>query len=254
MELDNTDGNGVASAPAWTPALSFAERLKYALVPRELRMWRMMRRHVRRGEAELLHLPKIVPRDRVAIDVGANKGVYSYALSKLCPRVEAFEPNPAMFAALQYGLSRNVRAHQVALSNTNGEADLNFPEVRGKTGVFSHQRATLLAPQASSTHRTLRVPTRTLDSYGFRNVGFMKIDVEGGEQAVLDGARATLERDRPVLVVEISESHTHRSILESTDAIAARGYDVFVLVAGELTPVSSRNADDHAFNFVAIPR
>ncbi|HKS07785.1 MAG TPA: FkbM family methyltransferase [Gemmatimonadaceae bacterium] len=238
---------------AWTPALSFVERLKYALEPREWRMRRMTRRHVRRGETELLHLSKFVPRDRMAIDVGANKGVFSYALSKLCPRVEAFEPNPAMFEALQHALSRNAHAHQIALSDTNGEAELNFPEVRGKAGVFSYQRATLLGPSASATHRALRVQTRTLDSFDFRGVGFIKIDVEGFEQAVLDGARATLARERPALMVELAESHTGRPIAESIAAIAARGYEVFVLAAGDLVPAASRSIGDRAFNFIAQP-
>ncbi|MND05654.1 hypothetical protein D3C83_265850 [compost metagenome] len=66
-------------------------------------------------------------------------------MSTLCERVVAFEPNPKMFAILTRGLRANATAHQVALSNTNGEAELSSPLVPGKQDKFSNQRASLLS-------------------------------------------------------------------------------------------------------------
>ena len=51
------------------------------------------------------------------------------------------------------------------------------------------------------------VELRTLDSYGLEDVAFIKIDVEGHEEAVLAGAGETLSRSKPVLLIEIEERH-----------------------------------------------
>lgn len=48
---------------------------------------------------------------------------------------------------------------------------------------------------------------RTIDSFGFRNVSLIKMDVEGYEDAVLAGAKETIQRERPVLLVEIQGGH-----------------------------------------------
>ena len=55
--------------------------------------------------------------------------------------------------------------------------------------------------------RILEVPTRTLDSFGLSDVGFLKIDVEGHELALLAGARRTIESSRPVVFVESESRH-----------------------------------------------
>ena len=78
----------------WTPPYTWEERFKYTLIPPRLYMWRLIRKHLRKGEAELHLLPRIVPAHKIAIDVGANKGVYTHLLSRICPHVEAFEANP----------------------------------------------------------------------------------------------------------------------------------------------------------------
>ena len=108
----------------------------------------------------------------------------------------------------------------------------------------------------------MRVATRTLDSYELRNVGFIKIDVEGFEQAVLRGARATLARERPVLLLEMEERHTGEPIEQSIATVAAYGYDIFFVREGRLVPVAAMvSAPDsvgapqpHTNNFIAKPR
>jgi FkbM family methyltransferase len=261
--------------------LTLGERLKYALVPARVHIWRMVRRHVRRGERELLLLPDLVTRDRVAVDIGANKGVYTHVLSRLCAHVVAFEPNPRMFAILDRLRAANVTAHQVALSDAEGEADLTFPDVPGKPGRASFQRGTLSRGDARSGQaggksggqrgapavphgrsNAVRVQTKRLDSYNLRNVGLIKIDVEGAEQAVLDGARDTIARERPVLVIEMTDALARQPLEASIAAVEGRGYDVFFVrdgvlqPIGDLDPVANRAAagtPQFVFNFIARP-
>lgn len=219
----------------WTPPYTFEERLKYTLIPPRLYMWRLIRKHLRKGEAELKILPQIVPRDRIAIDVGANKGVYSHLLARVCQGVEAFEPNPKIYRILTRTLPRNVVAHQVALSDRVGTAELIVPMYGGG---FSNQTASLNPRKRNEGAGVVRVAQRTLDSYGFSNVGFIKIDVEGFEPAVLAGARETIMRERPVMQVELEEQHTGQTIEQCLAGVQALGMDAFFLRDGGLRPIS----------------
>ncbi len=239
---------------------AFEDWFKRTLVPPRIDMWRFVRKQLRRGELELRLLPLLVPRDRIALDIGANRGVYTHVLSRLTPRVEAFEPNPAVFRRLRRTLPRNARAHQVALSDRNGEAELLVPLDRGK---YADQRATLSPRSADPETRPVTVPVRTLDSFDFQNVGFIKIDVEGFEQAVLRGARATLGRERPVLLIELEERHTAEPIEHSLAAVAAFGYELFFARDDAIHPIARFDPEaDHRLavateryinNFIARP-
>jgi len=194
----------------WVPRYTWEERIKYRLVPARLYMWRLMRKHMRRGEVELKMLPQLVPPGRVAIDVGANKGVYTTMLGRLAAHVHAFEPNPKMLHLLRRILPANATAYDVALSDSDAaEVELVVP-IYGS--VFSNVGASLNPLKKSRAHGVVIVQTRTLDSYNFTNVGFMKIDVEGFEAAVLRGARETIMRERPVILVEMEEGHTGKPI------------------------------------------
>lgn len=68
------------------------------------------------------------------------------------------------------------------------------------------------------------VELRSLDSYGFDNVTFIKIDVEGHEESVLAGARETLERCHPTLLVEIEERHNPGGLERIVTSLSDLGY------------------------------
>jgi FkbM family methyltransferase len=225
----------VSTDTTWIPPYSLGERLKYTLIPPKLYMWRLLRKHLRKGEPELRFLPQIVPKGRVSIDVGANKGVYSHLLARLSQSVEAFEPNPKSYRILNRALPANVVAHQVALSDRAGTAELIIPK---SSHGYSNQTASLNPRKRTETAGIVAVPQRTLDSYGFANVGFIKIDVEGFEQAVFAGARETIMRERPVIQVELEEQHTGKKIEDLLAGVLAFGMDGFFLKDGVLRPLA----------------
>ena len=157
------------------------------------------------GEWELKALPAYVPRSRIAIDVGGNIGVYSYHLGRLARAVVTFEPNPVFAERLKRtGLAG--RLEEVALSDRSGTAELRIPLWRGEAcaGMGSLEAG---AVPGSILAETVRVPARRLDDYEFSDVGFIKIDVEGHEERVLEGGRQTLARERPALLIEIEDRH-----------------------------------------------
>ena len=157
------------------------------------------------GEYELQILPQYVDRTKLAIDVGGNIGSYTWQLSRLAAEVVTFEPNPHYLGRLRALRLRNVRLEDVALSDRTGVAPLRIPLAAG--GAEDEGMASIddRAVPVEAVSREIDVRTRRLDDCALGPVGFVKIDVEGHEEAVLRGARLTLERHRPVVLVEIEE-------------------------------------------------
>ena len=170
-------------------------------------------RNVRR--ALKLHAPAdliigLVPRGRNAVDVGANRGIYTYWMGKRAVRVDAFEPQPSLAGYIRGAHLRNVRVHETALSDHAGTAQLLVPEDDGLARIASSDPGDAISAIAESklaTRTRLQVTTRTLDSFHLHDVGFLKIDAEGHELAVLHGAHETITASRPVVFVEAEARH-----------------------------------------------
>lgn len=251
---------GVERPEGWSPPLKFEEQLK-RLLPPMARIRYLYARNLRNGEAELGLVPFLADKRRVSIDVGANKGVFSYAMLNCSKEVYAFEPNPKLFRMLSSWAKGRVHLHSEALSNQTGRAKLLLPiSVNG----YSNQGASLSETKVTGTHDTVTINTVRLDDLGIKNVGFIKIDVEGFEHEVLEGAEETIQRDKPNLLVEMEELHNKKPIQDSIDSICSRGYDCFVLSRGTLTPIAridlparhGRNTprEDYLYNFVFLPK
>jgi FkbM family methyltransferase len=173
-------------------------------------------------EPELRRLAEFVPPDRAAVDVGVWWGPWSYMLAKRVPRVDSFEPNPDLLAALTGTMPPHVHLHGVALGETTGEATLWIPP----GGMGSEGRATLEADwRLNPGGRMVSVQTARLDSFELHDVGFIKIDVEGHEFAVLRGAANLLETQQPNLMIEIEHrSHEEDYLDEIVAFLGERGY------------------------------
>lgn len=210
--------------------LTPAQRLKYSLIPGTIYGWARSIRRWRRGEPELRLLAGLVDPHRTAVDVGANKGTYTWFLAHLCRHVYAYEPNPAMRWMLTRSTPRNVTVFPRALSDRTGEAVLRIPR-RGER--FANNIGTL-RPVDMGNCESLSVPTTRLDDDGLVDVGFLKIDVEGHEQEVLRGARELIARDRPVLLVEIIAEHNNRPVDDTIEFVERLGYRAHVVRGLEL--------------------
>lgn len=173
-----------------------------------------------RGERNIrrllgLHAPAdlitgLVPPSRNAIDVGANRGIYTYWMRKRARHVDAFEPQPALASYIRRARLRNVRVHETALSDHAGTAKLLVPGDDGLARIASSDATDTVSSAAEAelgANTALGVVTRTLDSYNLTDVGFLKIDAEGHELAVLRGANDTILGSRPVVFVESEARH-----------------------------------------------
>ena len=168
------------------------------------------------------------PGDR-AIDVGANRGVYSYKLWKNCINIEIFEPNPICVKVLSAWINNksSINLHAHALSNKDGFATLNIPI--DENGV-EHDASASLNNLNFIHKRSEDVSIRSLDSYNFSNVSFIKIDVEGHERLVLEGAKKTLLNHKPSLLIEIEQRHSSDSINMIFDYLTNLDYEGFFFV------------------------
>ncbi|OOZ40922.1 FkbM family methyltransferase [Solemya elarraichensis gill symbiont] len=180
-------------------------------------------------EEEMKFLSKIVNPRELAIDIGGNRGIYTYRLWQLGAKVEVFEPNPYCASVLEVWSVRrkpSVNVHCVALSDAPGTANLHIPV--DEQGVEHDSSASLEHDDLSGVRDQL-VNLRTLDSFAFENVGFIKIDVEGHEFNVISGAKQILDSSKPALLVEIEQRHCNRPIGEVFDKIEGHGYRGFYL-------------------------
>ena len=174
-------------------------------------------------------------------DVGAHIGYHSLAFAALGCRVVSFEPNPFNVERFRQHLGRNphlaqrVTLVEAALSDEDGEADFDFsPVVDDGTSTGSHlaaasapgdpteyagfARKTVEAARADTLLAAGRAPAPTV----------MKVDVEGAERLVLEGAPALLRTVRPLLFVEV---HNIGQMFHVQKILHGAGYEMEMLDA-----------------------
>lgn len=192
-------------------------------------------------EAELDLLPILVDPNRIAVDIGAHSGLYSEALSKIATHVIAVEAIPPLAQNLQR-LLPHVEVINAAISDKDGEITLAMPE--GHLGLASVAHANFAG---SARVNKINVPARSLDSILQSRsdaVGFIKIDVEGHELAVLEGARKTIASHRPVMLIEAEERHQLGTVKALFNYFSDLNYSGFFL-DGILRSLESFDSSTH---------
>lgn len=213
---------------------------------------------------EFHFLGQILKPGMTVLDVGANEGLYTLFSARrvgAAGRVVAFEPSSRERSRLQRNVRRNrlgnVTVVPCAVGSSEGTAALQIA-----SGVHSgHNTLGALvhddAPSAGVEHVPVERLDSVVDRLGIAQVDVIKIDVEGAEMHVLEGARRTLSSQRPVLMVEANDEAL-RAQGASTDALIAclrgeLGYDILVFspVTGGVEPM--REGTSTSANVVAVP-
>lgn len=167
---------------------------------------------------ESLNLNDIYGSDKVYLDCGANSGIESISYLNDFGTIHSFEPDSTNYICLRENLKHysNCNNHKVALSHENSTATL----VNYESGRVNHLDF-LPTVRGRRVIGTSTVATRTLDSYDFTNVSYIKIDVEGGEYDLLQGAKDILKNNNPLIKIEISNRHN-----EVVDLLLSMGYNI----------------------------
>jgi FkbM family methyltransferase len=204
-----------------------------------------------RGRHALLHPPHVHPAvlgflrpGSVVIDVGANLGQWTVPLARkvgTAGRVFAVEPAPRAAASLESTLSASAlyqaKLIRCAIGDHDGVAEFAVPVVTSP--LIDSGMARIGA--ACAGQEALQVPLRSLDSLAAEHdlaaLDLIKIDTEGHERRVLDGAADILRRHRPVLVIETGhEADGDRAAIH--DRLIGLGYRMLgILLDFGMAPV-----------------
>lgn len=228
---------------AATPIIQDVYGYRFVVYNYDLPRFWLLARHPQ-DAAEFAAIPRLVRPGDVAIDVGANIGVYSVLLSRLCGgagSVWAFEPVPDTCWRLRETLAlnrcANVQPVQAAVCESDGCATMNLFDP-GHC-VWNSLGTPEMGPDGAKTlpHSSVNVPSVSLDSFcdreGIDRINFLKVDVEGFELSVFKGAQALL-RDHRVdyICFEISQQPLKGAGFSSKQVLAELekwGYGVYDL-------------------------
>ena len=164
----------------------------------------------------------------VALDIGAHVGIWSMRLAEKFKRIYAFEPVPKHIECWKQNMKRFTNEHSewenasilntVALGHENGTGTMIVPNTTN-TG-----RATFVEKLFIKKHDfpKIQVATKTLDSFEFSQVDFIKIDVETFELEVLQGAENTIRKHKPTMYIEMCNPEAY-TFIEKLDI----GYKIF---------------------------
>lgn len=141
---------------------------------------------------------------RTVVDIGARKGHWFKKIAYYFPDSPAhlFEPTPNIYEWLDSKHRKNdrVNIHGVALSDVSATLDFHIDLELGGWSGLTQQRE-------DGKYRTIKVPVKTLDSYKLKNVGLIKIDVEGNELKTIRGAEKTIKNSKPFVYFECADVH-----------------------------------------------
>lgn len=146
-------------------------------------------------------LRSLLPREAVVVDAGAYIGLYTCALAGCVAKVWAFEPDPRSVARLQRNIAlngfTNVITRQVALMESEGQVAMFLPP-------GSPESPATRTKNPGGWDSAGLVEARRLDDVfsGIR-LDLIKIDVEGAELSVLNGALALIDKHRPIIFCEV---------------------------------------------------
>ena len=165
-------------------------------------------------------------------DVGANVGLYTWEVRKVCParKILAFEPDPKNIKLLEKTLKganlQNVEICKYALSNQLAEVSFFQDNLTSATGCVAGKNKPWIEQYLNGSSNEIRVKTETLDSVvrQDRSPSLIKIDVEGHEVEVLQGARNTLSEAKPLMIIE-SFPPKQSSVLSLLDELGYHSMD-----------------------------
>jgi FkbM family methyltransferase len=167
------------------------------------------------AEAEVQLFSQIIRPTDTVVEVGANIGSHTLAIARLASegRVHAFEPQPYVFSMLQKNVAnnelKNISLWNAAVGSEVGRVSMPFISASSYSQV--NFGAVSIHTQSS---RRVGVPLLAIDYIQeIQQIDFLKIDVEGFEPYVLDGAKSVIQKFRPIVFIESQNLEDHTSAI-----------------------------------------
>jgi FkbM family methyltransferase len=193
------------------------------------------------GTREMLsteRVKKILKKGDVVLDIGANMGYYCLLESKLVGKkgkVYAIEPVKSNIDVLKFNIFlnkyENIQIDHLAIGNENGHVDMFLTDKSNRHSIFKYEE---------STDKKERVPIMKLDTFvekeGIKKIDFIRMDPEGYECEIIDGALNTLEKYKPKMFIETHSPLTKymkdKSVKSMLKKLKKIGYKIDYLSIG----------------------
>ena len=176
----------------------------------------------------LIILHSYMRKSDIAIDVGSNIGTITVPLSKMVEKVYSFEPIKDIYKLLEYNIKRNninnVVISKNALSNKKNNIYL-------KNILYNKTKYTIFDFDVDT-----KVQVETIDELQIKNVGLIKIEITNMEMKILEGAKETIKKYKPIIlckftpnisssfnIFDFCRKHGYNTIIES------RGNNYFII-------------------------
>ncbi|MGM5629753.1 FkbM family methyltransferase [Apibacter raozihei] len=188
----------------------------------------------RNVEFEFLILSRFLDKDSVFFDIGVNMGYYIYYAEQLVhpENIVGFEPHPELYKRIKH-LFPKIHTSNIALSNTCEVLNFKVPIINSHETTGRGTLNTEYKEENETSSKIYEVQTETLDrfikNHQIEKISFIKIDVEGAEIKVIEGAKETLRKFRPTLLIEVEERHHNQNIWNIIQPILELGYLSFYL-------------------------
>lgn len=172
---------------------------------------------------------KYIKETDIVMDCGAHIGYHTLQMSNLCQTVHSFECNPKTYLYLKKNVEHvnNVVIHKLGLSDRVDTTTINYC-VDFNTGMCGLNDNPMGIPeQVKKLNKKVNVNLLTIDSLNLARVNFMKIDVEGYERKLIDGAMRTIVRCKPIMVIEVWMNHKGETSLEHTKTLFYDLLDIY---------------------------
>lgn len=209
---------------------------------------------------EVRALTALATGAETVLDIGANAGFVALRLARVIASaglIHAFEPVPSTHAELRHNIALNslsgrIVPHAVALGEAAGEVKFYVPAFHGS--VAASARALF-----EGENREVRVSMTTLDDFAtsqaIERIDLLKCDVEGAELFVLRGGMATIERTRPVLMLEMLRKWAKVYDYHPNDilrVLTPLGYVCYAIENGQLVVHPQIDDDTQPTNFFLL--
>lgn len=138
----------------------------------------------------------------LALDVGANIGIFSRHFAEKFEEVWAIEPLQANIECLEKNVPSNVLIKQFAIGDKTAKRTI-YQTPNSLGGAFISDDDGVPTPSMTLNDKLkVEVDMVTIDSFELRTVGLIKLDIQGSEVIAIKGAEETLRRCRPVVLIE----------------------------------------------------
>lgn len=222
------------------------------------------------ADKNLLLLDVFLTDGDVFIDIGANIGEYVNRAKKHInsSNIIAFEPLPKLNARLQKAFSK-VLVSAIALSDKKAKSAFKIPYINQQKKLTRATLNTSFIENNEDKKEIIEVYTDTLDHQieylKISKISLIKIDVEGHEWEVIKGAKESLQKHQPILIIEIEQRHHSFAISQIIDSILSLNYNCYYFNASKLKILPVNNIDtlqnidyfntiNYVNNFIFIPK